>query len=122
MVQRPRARSLLLAQQCRDFPRRTWSSTVDIALAGRHSRRRLSTEHGMNERRQLKLGAFLPATGHHVAAWRHPEAQADGGVSLEHYVRLAQTAERAKLDAVFLADGLAAAFFAGAEGKTAYAG
>ncbi len=76
----------------------------------------------MTEPRELKLGAFLPATGHHVAAWRHPAAQADGGINLEHYVRLAQTAERAKLDAVFLADGLAAAFFAGAEGKTAYAG
>src|SRR3954468_10650596 len=76
----------------------------------------------MNERRQLKLGAFLPATGHHVAAWRHPDAQADGGVNLGHYIRLAQTAERAKLDAIFLADGLSAAFFAGAEGKTAFGG
>jgi N-acetyl-S-(2-succino)cysteine monooxygenase len=76
----------------------------------------------MTGKRQLKLGAFLPATGHHVAAWRHPSAQADGGINLKHYVQLAQTAERAKLDAIFLADGLAAAFFAGAEGKTAYGG
>lgn len=76
----------------------------------------------MAELRQLRLGAFLPAAGHHVAAWRHPAAQADGGVNLKHYVRLAQTAERAKLDAIFLADGLAAQFFSGAEGRTGYGG
>jgi N-acetyl-S-(2-succino)cysteine monooxygenase len=76
----------------------------------------------MTRSRELKLGAFLPATGHHVAAWRHPSAQADGGINLKHYIRLAQTAERAKLDAIFLADGLAANFFAGAPGKSAYGG
>ena len=26
--------------------------------------------------RQIKLGAFLMQTGHHIAAWRHPGAQA----------------------------------------------
>jgi len=76
----------------------------------------------MSDKRQLKLGAFLPAAGHHVAAWRHPSAQADAGINIKHYMRLAQTAEKAKLDAVFLADGLSANFFAGAEGKTAYGG
>jgi FMN-dependent oxidoreductase (nitrilotriacetate monooxygenase family) len=72
--------------------------------------------------RQLTLGAFLPAAGHHVAAWRHPSAQADGGGNLAHYIRLAQTAERAKLDAVFLADGLAVNMTPGAAGKTDYGG
>ncbi|MDF3066165.1 MAG: nrd [Polyangiaceae bacterium] len=76
----------------------------------------------MSNKRDLKLGAFIPAAGHHVAAWRHPHAQADAGVNLKHYVRLAQTAEKAKLDAIFLADGLSANFFTGAEGKTAYGG
>src|SRR5262245_45133475 len=76
----------------------------------------------MSKSRELKLGAFLPAAGHHVAAWRHPSAQADAGINLEHYIRLAQTAERAKLDAIFLADGLSANFFKGAEGKSAYGG
>ena len=33
----------------------------------------------------MRLGAFLMATGHHVAAWRHPDAAADGGVSVRHY-------------------------------------
>jgi N-acetyl-S-(2-succino)cysteine monooxygenase len=56
---------------------------------------------------QFKLGAFLMNTGHHVAAWRHPDADADGGLDFTHYKRLAQTAERAKFDMAFLADGVA---------------
>ncbi|GHO84056.1 LLM class flavin-dependent oxidoreductase [Dictyobacter formicarum] len=56
---------------------------------------------------QLKLGAFLMNTGHHVAAWRHPDAREDGGLDFVHYRHLAQTAERAKFDMVFLADGVA---------------
>ena len=53
---------------------------------------------------QLKLGAFLYFSGHHVAAWRHPEAWA--GDQLNHYVDFARMAEAAKFDAVFLADGV----------------
>jgi FMN-dependent oxidoreductase (nitrilotriacetate monooxygenase family) len=53
----------------------------------------------------LRLGAFLYPAGHHIAAWRHPEAQADAGVNFRHYVKLAQAAEAAKFDLVFLADG-----------------
>src|SRR5260370_5095417 len=55
---------------------------------------------------QLRLGAFLYPAGHHIAAWRHPDAQADAGVNFRHYVRLAQAAEAAKVDLVFLADGV----------------
>jgi FMN-dependent oxidoreductase (nitrilotriacetate monooxygenase family) len=55
---------------------------------------------------QLRLGAFLYPAGHHIAAWRHPDAQADAGVNFRHYVRLAQAAEAAKFDLVFLADGV----------------
>ncbi|MEJ2802889.1 LLM class flavin-dependent oxidoreductase [Comamonadaceae bacterium PP-2] len=55
---------------------------------------------------QLKLGAFLYPTGHHVAAWRHPEAQADAGANFSHYVQLAQAAEAAKFDLIFMADGV----------------
>ncbi|BAV64130.1 LLM class flavin-dependent oxidoreductase [Sphingobium cloacae] len=53
---------------------------------------------------QIRLGAFLMATGHHVAAWRHPGAKADAGADLEHYVAIARTAEDAGFDMVFLAD------------------
>ena len=56
---------------------------------------------------QIKLGAFLMNTGHHVAAWRHPDAWAEHGLKFAHYKKLAQTAERAKFDMAFLADGVA---------------
>lgn len=58
--------------------------------------------------RQLKLGAFLMAGGHHVAAWRHPETPAEAGLDLRHYKRLAQIAEAAKFDTLFVADSVAA--------------
>lgn len=58
-------------------------------------------------RRQIKLGAFVMATGHHVAGWRHPGAQPDAGQNIAHYRQIAQAAERAKFDALFLADGVA---------------
>ncbi|CAG7652094.1 LLM class flavin-dependent oxidoreductase [Paenibacillus allorhizosphaerae] len=58
------------------------------------------------EKKHLKIGVFLAGTGHHVASWRHPDAQADGSISLDYFKRLAQTAERGKLDMLFLADSL----------------
>ena len=62
----------------------------------------------MTSRREpLHLGAFLYPGGHHVAAWRHPSAQADAGVNAAHYRRIAQVAEAAKFDLIFLADGVA---------------
>ncbi|MES2205925.1 MAG: LLM class flavin-dependent oxidoreductase [Pseudomonadota bacterium] len=74
----------------------------------------------------IHLGAFLPGPGHHVAAWRHPDAQADGGINLEHYKKLAQTAERGLFDTIFLADGLAAGLGNGGpqnnQGKNAWGG
>lgn len=59
--------------------------------------------------RQLKLGAFLMATGHHVAAWRHPDVPANAGLDFKHYRHLAQVAETARFDALFVADSVAAA-------------
>ncbi|MGA8136813.1 MAG: LLM class flavin-dependent oxidoreductase [Pseudomonas gingeri] len=58
--------------------------------------------------RQLKLGAFLMATGHHVAAWRHPDVPANAGLDFAHYKHLARVAEAAKFDALFVADSVAA--------------
>ena len=54
--------------------------------------------------RKLRLGAFIMATGHHVAAWRHPGSTIDSGVNIEHYIQVAQTAERGLFDQVFVAD------------------
>ncbi|WP_044312463.1 LLM class flavin-dependent oxidoreductase [Pseudomonas syringae] len=59
--------------------------------------------------RQMKLGAFLMATGHHVAAWRHPEVPADAGLDFKHYRHVARVAEAAKFDGLFVADSVAAA-------------
>ncbi|RJG41605.1 LLM class flavin-dependent oxidoreductase [Mesorhizobium sp. DCY119] len=55
-------------------------------------------------RRQMKLGAFLWATGHHIAAWRHPKAHVTAGIDIDHYIQLARTAEAAKFDLIFCED------------------
>jgi FMN-dependent oxidoreductase (nitrilotriacetate monooxygenase family) len=54
--------------------------------------------------RHMSLSAFLMPGGQHVAAWRHPEAQADAGVTFRYYKNFAQTAELGKFDAIFIAD------------------
>src|SRR5215470_9122096 len=58
-------------------------------------------------RRQLVLGAHFPSMGQHIAAWLHPSAQIDAGQNFPYFVKLAQTAERAKFDFVFMADAVA---------------
>ena len=55
-------------------------------------------------KRQLRLGAFIMATGHHIAAWRHPGSQIDSGVNIDHYIEVAKIAERGLFDQVFVAD------------------
>lgn len=54
--------------------------------------------------RQMKLGAFLWATGHHIAAWRHPKAHVTAGIDIDHYIQLARAAEAAKFDMIFCED------------------
>ena len=51
--------------------------------------------------RRVRLGAFFNPTGHHVASWRHPDAQADAGINFAHFVDISRTAERGKFDFVF---------------------
>lgn len=55
--------------------------------------------------RQMHLGVYAMGSGHHVAGWRLPEAQAgaENFLLLRH---IAQTAERGKFDLFFLADAL----------------
>jgi FMN-dependent oxidoreductase (nitrilotriacetate monooxygenase family) len=60
--------------------------------------------------KKLRLGAFVPGSGQHIAAWRHPDSTPNGELNIQHYIQLAQTAERGKFDAFFLADGLASNF------------
>ena len=54
--------------------------------------------------RQMKLGLFIRPCGHHIASWRHPRAQADAGVNFQHFVEMAQLAERGLFDMLFSAD------------------
>ena len=61
----------------------------------------------MNADGKMRLAAYFNPTGHHVASWRHPRAQVDAHINIKHYVEITQTAERAKFDLVFLADGVA---------------
>lgn len=53
---------------------------------------------------KFHLNAFLMSVGHHEAAWRLPESDPFANTSLLHFTRLAQIAERGKLDSLFLAD------------------
>ncbi|WNC17522.1 LLM class flavin-dependent oxidoreductase [Brevibacillus brevis] len=55
-------------------------------------------------KRQLHLNLFILSTGHHEASWRHPEASPHLATSVDYYQKLAQTAERGKMDSVFLAE------------------
>jgi len=54
--------------------------------------------------RQLHLNAFLRNIGLYEAAWRLPETRTSGITDIDHYIELAQIAERGKLDAIFFAD------------------
>ncbi|WP_182086388.1 LLM class flavin-dependent oxidoreductase [Aureimonas sp. ME7] len=56
-------------------------------------------------RTPMKLGAFLYATGHHLAAWRHQDSAERSGFEIDDYVRFARLAEDAKFDLLFLEDG-----------------
>ena len=37
---------------------------------------------------KLRLGLFINPTGHHQAAWRSHDSQADASVNLQHYIGL----------------------------------
>src|SRR5712671_5069808 len=57
--------------------------------------------------RQLRLGAFMRPATIHTGAWRYPGAFPDANFNFAHLKRFAQTLERGKFDAFFMADHLA---------------
>ena len=61
----------------------------------------------MTSSRQLHLGAFMRPVSIHTGAWRYPGALPDANFNFAHLKRFAQTLERAKFDAFFMADHLA---------------
>jgi FMN-dependent oxidoreductase (nitrilotriacetate monooxygenase family) len=61
----------------------------------------------MTEARQLHLGAFMRPVSIHTGAWRYPGAYPDANFNFAHLKRFAQTLERGRFDAFFMADHLA---------------
>jgi alkanesulfonate monooxygenase len=61
----------------------------------------------VTEKRQLRLGAFMRPVSIHTGAWRYPGAWPDANFNFAAYKRFAQTLERGKFDALFMADHLA---------------
>ena len=68
-------------------------------------------------KRQIKLGAFIPATSQHAAGWRHPESRPHDHLNIDYLIELAKTAEQGLFDAYFLADGLSVRWGSAAEGE-----
>jgi len=58
-------------------------------------------------KRQLHLNLFIHSRGHHEASWRHPGTSPLPLTDIRYYQDLAQRAEAAKFDSIFLADQLA---------------
>ena len=58
-------------------------------------------------KRQLHLNLFIHSRGHHEAAWRHPATSPLPLTDIRYYQDLAQRAEAALFDSIFLADQLA---------------
>jgi alkanesulfonate monooxygenase SsuD/methylene tetrahydromethanopterin reductase-like flavin-dependent oxidoreductase (luciferase family) len=56
----------------------------------------------MNDREQMHLNYFHFPTGAHEASWRHPDSRPESCETLDYYVSLAQTCERACLDSFFV--------------------
>ncbi len=57
--------------------------------------------------RMLRLGAFMRPVGIHTAWWRYPGSLPDANFNRGDLVRFAQTLERGRFDAFFMADHLA---------------
>lgn len=55
--------------------------------------------------RQLHFNLFIMGCGHHRAAWRQANSPVEQLGDVRYYEKLAQAAERGKLDAIFFADG-----------------
>jgi alkanesulfonate monooxygenase len=61
----------------------------------------------MTRPRQLKLAAIMRPASIHTGAWRYPDAFPDANFNFAHLKRFAQTLERGKFDAFFMADHMA---------------
>ncbi|MCX2946690.1 NtaA/DmoA family FMN-dependent monooxygenase, partial [Rahnella perminowiae] len=60
----------------------------------------------MSQKKQIRLGAIIQGASGNMSAWRHPDAVADASINIQFCQQLAQRAEQAKFDFLFVADGL----------------
>ena len=58
-------------------------------------------------KQHLHLNLFIHSRGHHEASWRHPASSPLPLTDIRYYQDLAQRAETALFDSIFLADQLA---------------
>ncbi|MFN0222352.1 LLM class flavin-dependent oxidoreductase [Paenibacillus sp. KR2-11] len=56
--------------------------------------------------KRMILNLLLSPAGSHRGAWRHPDTRLEEIHDIRHYHRLARLAEQARIDSLFLADGL----------------
>jgi len=59
----------------------------------------------MSQAPQVRLGVNVLASGRHDAAWKTLPDAATLSTDIDAFIRIAQVAERGKIDALFLADG-----------------
>jgi alkanesulfonate monooxygenase len=57
--------------------------------------------------RKMRLGFSVAANGTHKGAWRHPDAWVGGGLDMDRWAEVAESAERARVHFIFWADGAA---------------
>src|SRR5699024_1918189 len=57
-------------------------------------------------KKEIHLGIFVLGTGHHIAAWRHPDVPAEGAEDFNFYKNIIEIAEKAKFYLFLLSYGL----------------
>ncbi|ALS29122.1 monooxygenase [Paenibacillus sp. 32O-W] len=57
-----------------------------------------------NSNKKAHFNAFIRGSGHHAAAWKHPDARPKEDLDLDYYANIAKIAERGLLDSLFTAD------------------
>jgi len=56
------------------------------------------------QRKQAHFNVFMRGSGHHSAAWKHPDSRPKDDLDLDYYAGIARIAERGLFDSLFMAD------------------
>lgn len=57
-------------------------------------------------KREIHLNLFMRLQGNHLSGWRHPSNRTSEVLDIDYYIEIARKVESAKLDSLFIADGL----------------